>query len=134
MADNMTEAAEWASLNERQQAQAESLSELALEFGKFDQSTGKDGAHYAPAKVNPFKAEGMVCKNCIFFDELTNGCQIVTGSIEPEAICKLWVIPEDSLILPTGQITRDQLASMTAEQIMEAKNNGSLDSLLGKTN
>lgn len=128
----MTESQEWASLNDRQKAQAESLAELALEYGKFDQSTGADGAHYAPAKVNPFKAEGMICQNCIFFDELNNGCQIVTGSIEPEAICKLWVIPEGALTLPAGQVTREQLKTMTPEQIMAAKNAGQLDAILGK--
>ena len=88
---------EWMLLNERQQSQAEDLAETALEYGKFDQSTGADGAHYAPAAANPFKAEGIVCNNCIFYDEAGRGCQIVTGEIEPEAICKLWVIPETSL-------------------------------------
>lgn len=122
---------EWALLNERQQSQAESLAELALEYGKFDQSTGADGAHYA--KANPFKGEGMVCQNCVFFDELTNGCQIVTGSIEPDAICKLWVIPESVLSQPVGQITsRAALEAMTPEEVMTAKKAGRLDSLLGK--
>ena len=85
-------------LNDRQKDQAMDLAELAVEYGKFDQSTGADGAHYAPASANPFKGEGIVCRNCVFFDELANGCQIVSGDIEPEAICKLWVIPETSLV------------------------------------
>lgn len=130
MAD-MSESAEWASLNDRQRSQAESLAELTLEYGKFDQSTGADGAHYAPAKANPFKGEGLVCQNCIFFDELNNGCQIVTGSIEPEAICKLWVIPENALMLPAGQATRAELEAMTPEQVVEAKRQGRLNALLG---
>ena len=127
----MNESAEWTSLNERQQAHAEALSELALEYGKFDQSTGPDGAHYAPASKNPFKPEGLVCQNCIFFDELSNGCQIVTGSIDPGAVCKLWVIPADKLSLPDGQITREQLALMSPAQVMTAKAEGRLKSLLG---
>lgn len=130
--DNLTEATEWASLNDRQKNQAEALSELALEFGKFDQSSLADGAHYAPAKVNPFKAEGMKCQNCIFFDELTNGCQIVTGVIEPEAICKLWVIPESNIVSPNGQLTRAELERMTPAQIEAARKSGRLDYLLGK--
>lgn len=85
-------------LNERQQEQANDLAELTVKFGKFDQSTGADGAHYAPASANPFIGEGLVCKNCVFFDEMSNGCQIVTGDIEPEAVCKLWIIPETSLV------------------------------------
>lgn len=122
---------EWSSLNPRQQAHAEALAELALEYGKFDQSTGADGAHYAPAAKNPFRPEGLVCQNCVFFDELSNGCQIVTGSIEPGAVCKLWVIPENKLALPDGQVTRGQLDAMTPAEIMKAKAEGRLKALLG---
>jgi hypothetical protein len=85
-------------LNYRQKTQANDIAELAVEFGKFDQSSMADGAHYAPADANPFKGEGLMCQNCVFFDETANGCQVVSGMIEPEAICKLWVIPETSLI------------------------------------
>lgn len=85
-------------LNERQQEQANDTAELAVKFGKFDQSTGMDGAHYAPGDKNPFKGEGLMCGNCVFFDEMANGCQVVSGAIEPEAVCKLWVIPETSLV------------------------------------
>ena len=127
----MPEIREWDQLSERQQSQAEDLAELVLEFGKFDQSPGADGAHYAPAKSNPFPE--LVCRSCIFFDELNNGCQIVSGSIEPEAVCKLWIIPESALMLPTDQITsREQLDTMTSEEVMAAKSAGRLDFLLGK--
>lgn len=91
------DAAEWAGLNDRQQKQAKDLAEIATEFGLFDQSTGANGAHYAPAKVNPFKAEGLRCGNCVFFNEANQQCQIVEGNIEADAVCKLWVIPESSL-------------------------------------
>ena len=37
-----------------------------------------------------------MCKNCVFYDEM-NGCQIVSGVIEEEAICKLWIIPEQTI-------------------------------------
>lgn len=92
-------------LNERQKEQAEGYAELAVEFGKFDQSSMADGAHYAPADVNPFKASGLVCKNCVFYDEM-NGCQIVSGVIEEEAICKLWVIPETAILEAEAQAQR----------------------------
>ena len=85
---------EWAMLNERQREQAKGYAELATEYGMFDQTSKANGAHYAPAKANPFKASGLMCKNCVFFNESNNQCQIVAGPIEPEAICKLWVIPE----------------------------------------
>lgn len=85
---------EWDMLNDRQKKQAEQYAKLAVEYGMFDQTTGANGAHYAPAAKNPFKAAGMICKNCVFFDEVSNQCQIVSGILEPEAVCKLWVIPE----------------------------------------
>lgn len=83
-------------LNERQQAQYEYYEDLVEEFGKFSQDSGENGAHYAPASQNPFKEEGLICSNCVFY-EGGGGCEIVSGEIEPEAICKLWIIPEKLL-------------------------------------
>jgi hypothetical protein len=94
---------EYKMLNERQQEQANDLAELSVEYGKFDQSTGADGAHYAPA--SPFKAQGLICSNCVFYDEL-GGCQIVSGVIEPEAVCKLWIIPETTILEAEAQAQR----------------------------
>jgi hypothetical protein len=96
---------EYELLNERQQEQADDLAEIAVEYGKFDQSTGADGAHYAPASANPFKAQGLICSNCVFYDEL-GGCQIVSGVIEPEAVCKLWIIPEVTILEAEAQAQR----------------------------
>jgi predicted ABC-type ATPase len=45
---------------------------------------------------NPFVEEGMVCANCVFY-EGGQGCEIVTGLIDPMALCKFWIIPEDLL-------------------------------------
>ena len=89
---------EYGMLNDRQREQAKAYADIAVEYGMFDQTTGANGAHYAPAKVNPFKSEGMVCKNCVFYSEAANQCQIVEGILEPEAVCKLWVIPESLLV------------------------------------
>jgi hypothetical protein len=97
------QADEWDSLTDRQQELAESYFENVLEYGMFDQSSKANGAHYAPAAVNPFKATGMVCQNCVFFADSANQCMIVMGEIEPEAICKLWVIPEDMIVEPTAK-------------------------------
>ena len=103
--DTAVEMNEWASLNERQQKQAEDLAEMAVEYGMFDQSTGANGAHYAPADKNPFAAEGLKCLNCVFYDELNKQCQIVAGAIEDDAVCKLWIIPENILNPPTPEGT-----------------------------
>ena len=83
-------------LNDRQQAHYEALEDVAEEFGKWNQTAGADGAHYAPASANPFKEQGMICANCVFY-EGGQGCEIVSGIIEPEAICKLWIIEESLL-------------------------------------
>lgn len=80
-------------LNDRQRKQYEYYEELAEEYGLFDQSGGANGAHYASAEANPFKNNGMICANCVFY-EGGGGCEIVSGQIEPNAICKLWIIPE----------------------------------------
>ena len=110
------DAEEYALLNDRQKKQVEDLAEIAAEFGQFDQSTGQNGAHYAPANANPFKAEGLNCGNCVFFNELTNQCQIVSGDIEADAVCKLWVIPE-TLLQSRSELL--ELETRTAEFRLE---------------
>lgn len=83
-----------AGLNERQMELVEAYCESVEEFGLFDQSFGANGAHYA--EENPFVKDGMQCSNCVFF-EGGQACHIVSGTIKPEAICKLWVINETLL-------------------------------------
>lgn len=90
-------AGEWDLLNDRQQEQAENQATVALEYGMYNQSSDADGAHYAPAADNPFKTDGLICNHCVFYNEVNNQCQIVEGMIEPEGVCKLWVIPESYL-------------------------------------
>jgi hypothetical protein len=104
------DAGEWEGLNDRQKTQAEDLTELILEYGMFDQSTMANGAHYAPADSNPFKAEGLMCGNCVFFNEENAQCAIVAGSIEAEAVCKLWIIPEIKLSESRNAKTRTSKA------------------------
>lgn len=125
------EATEWASLNARQQSQAEALTELATQYGMFNQTSGADGAHYAPGAKNPFRAEGLKCGNCIFFNE-AGQCQIVAGVIEAEAVCKLWIIPENALA-PQPITSRADLKNMSSTEIMNAKAQGRLDGMLGKS-
>ena len=101
------QADEWDSLTERQQDLAESLFENVLEYGMFDQTSMSNGAHYAPGAKNPFKATGLMCSNCIFFND-NNGsqCMIVEGIIEPEAVCKMWIIPEEKIIEPSTKMSK----------------------------
>lgn len=101
------EMSEWESLSERQKEMAEDTAEIAMEFGMFKQDSGADGAHYFDGSKNPFKAEGVKCYNCIFFNEETNQCIVVEGQIDPEGLCKLWVIPEDELTETPEQETQE---------------------------
>jgi len=62
--------------------------------GKFDKTAGPDGAHYM--EVNPWSGEGLKCGNCAFYkaDGSIGTCEVVEGIINPQALCKLWIIPE----------------------------------------
>lgn len=64
---------------------------VAEELGQFDQGSGENGAHYMAD--NPFAGQGIKCANCAFYDG-PRGCEAVAGDIDPEAVCKLWIIPE----------------------------------------
>ena len=83
-------------LSERQVAMYDMYEGVVEMYGVFDKGIGANGAHYIEAEGNPFKAEGMACKNCVFY--LANRCEIVDGDIEEDALCKLWIIPESALI------------------------------------
>ena len=76
-------------VNSRQYAMYDFYEKIVEEFGKFDQTALADGAHYA--SENPFVESGMKCSNCVFY-EGGQGCEIVSGKIDPNAICKLWII------------------------------------------
>jgi hypothetical protein len=81
-------------LTPRQQALYESYGDIVDIFGMFDKSDGPDGAHYIAGKDNAFKDKGLRCDACSFWQE-PNGCEIVSGNIEPDAVCKLWIIGEE---------------------------------------
>lgn len=83
-------------LNPRQKMMYDHYEHIVEMFGKFDQTAKSNGAHYAPASKNPFIKEGLVCSNCVFFMG-GQACEIVSGKIESNAVCKLWIIP-DSLL------------------------------------
>jgi len=85
-------------LTDRQEAIYEVVEQIVYSFGKFDQSAGADGAHYADK--SPFGE--MRCSNCVFFRGAKK-CEIVLGNIEPEGVCKFWIIPEK--LLPANEIS-----------------------------
>jgi ClpP class serine protease len=77
-------------LTARQRYLADELEGIAETFGDFDKTSGPDGAHYVEA--SPFVDQGLICQNCVFYKG-PRGCSLVEGDIDPNAICKLWVIP-----------------------------------------
>jgi hypothetical protein len=83
-------------LSGRQQAIYDDLEDTVEEHGKFGRGVDADGSHYVVAAKNPFIGEGIVCSNCAFWVG-PKGCQIVQGEIQPNAICKFWVIDEEKL-------------------------------------
>lgn len=74
----------------RQNLQYQHDEHLVELFGQYDQGIGPDGAHYVAE--SPFAGEGLVCSNCAFYDG-ARACEIVSGDIDPNGICKRWVIP-----------------------------------------
>lgn len=80
-------------LTNRQQMMYENYESVVEMHGMFDQSAKASGAHYAPGQLNPFKNEGLICGNCVFFVG-GGSCEVVSGQIDPNGICKLWIIPQ----------------------------------------
>lgn len=93
-----------ASLSDRQIAQAASNLAIVDDFGQYDQTSGPDGSCYWDGSDNQWQSDGIMCQNCIFFQDPDGdpssgdeGCILVAGSIDGEGLCKLWVIPGEEL-------------------------------------
>jgi len=115
---NEIELDEWNELSPRQQDMVEHTIEVVDEYGQYNQGSGGDGAHYFDGTKNVFKSEGIMCGNCIFFNEDAGNCLVVAGNIDPEGLCKLWVIPEEEFTeTPEQENTED----MTEKRDFNAK-------------
>ena len=82
-------------LNDRQEMQYELIEQVVDMYGKFDKTFGADGAHYAAE--SPYAEHGTICANCSFYRG-PRGCELVEGDIDPNGICKLWIIPGDLIV------------------------------------
>jgi hypothetical protein len=109
MLEGLAEMAE-KKLNPRQYVMYEKYEKIAEKFGLWDQGIGANGAHYVAE--SPFASEGMVCSNCVFY-EGGKRCEIVSGQIEPNAICKLWIISESLLTVEP----EEEASSVEARQV-----------------
>jgi HK97 family phage prohead protease len=95
------------SLTDRQEEMIAEYISIANDYGPFDQTSGPNGAHYATGENNPFKNDGLVCGHCKFYQpgSQTEGrCAIVAGPIDPQGICKLWVIEADEVGVPLTEV------------------------------
>lgn len=81
-------------MSARQAALYDAVESIAEDLGQFDQSSGANGAHYMTD--NPFAAAGINCANCALYRGARR-CEVVAGDISPNAVCKLWIIPEPLL-------------------------------------
>lgn len=93
-------------LTPRQSMMYEKYEWIAETLGPWNGSVGPDGAHYIPANDNVFADKGIKCANCVFF-EGGGGCEILDMAVEPEAACKLWIIPEDQVKESLKALSKD---------------------------
>jgi len=95
-------------LSSRQLTLVYDLISVVEAFGQFGRGIDSEGSHYTPAEANPFKSTGLICRNCAFFSEDSGACAIVSGNIEPEAICKFWVIENEDLGIESEDSENEQ--------------------------
>jgi len=86
-------------LNERQKDLYLKIITNLQTYGYFDRGVGGNGIHYVEASQNPFKEQGIDCENCVFYylEGDAPRCELIQGPIEPEAICKFWIISEEDI-------------------------------------
>jgi len=96
-------------LSERDLATAEAYEGIAEEMGPWMPAA----AHYV--SENPFAKNGIACRNCVFF-ETEGACYIVSGEIAQDAVCKLWIIPEDRM---SEQKTDEKPQEQPAEETQQ---------------
>lgn len=94
-------------LTPRQHMMYEKYEWIAETLGPWDGGVGPDGAHYIPASDNVFADAGMKCANCVFF-EGGGGCEILNQVVEPEAVCKLWIIPAEQVQESMKSLSKDR--------------------------
>ena len=77
-------------LTDREKALYKATEEIVDEYGLYPQAE----AHYMTE--NPFVNQGMKCSNCIYY-KAGGACEVVQGNIDPNALCKLWIISKNLL-------------------------------------
>jgi hypothetical protein len=75
---------------------ANALLEIVAKHGKFNEDQIGVWAGYTPAAENEVAKIGVVCMNCVFYQETEQGdvCQIISLPIEDLGKCRFAVIPD----------------------------------------
>jgi hypothetical protein len=72
---------------------------IAEQYGPFDIGTSSIWVGYETAANNEDAEIGVKCSNCTMFIPESNGCAILSYSVEPNGKCRLAAIP-DGLVMP----------------------------------
>ena len=91
MATRNGEGADW--MTARQRALADKLDDIAETFGPWDAGIGANGAHYMGPADNPWADDGLACARCAFYRG-GGGCEIVGQQVDPEGLCRFWIVPD----------------------------------------
>ena len=96
----------------RQRLLYDKLEYVVETFGAFNKGAGADGLHYIEPSDNVFKDEGLMCSQCAFFQgggicEL----QAPTDLVEPDAVCKFWIVPDASAAITAESEDDDMVES-----------------------
>jgi hypothetical protein len=80
---------------------ANAILSVVQKYGKFNEDETGVWAGYTPAAENEVASIGVVCMNCVFYQETEEGdvCQIISLPIEDLGKCRFAVIP-DGLVNP----------------------------------
>lgn len=98
------EAVEQRRLSPQNQSLYDAQEQIVREKGRWSQAD----SHYQ--ERNPFASRGILCRNCVYYEE-GGSCEIVKGSIRPDAICKLWIIPDERLSIPEQRVEEESRAA-----------------------
>ena len=82
-------------LSHKQWKQYKSLLEITDEYGKYAKDYYSNGAHYVGGSRNQYLKKGIKCFNCSFY--YSNKCQIVSGHISENGVCKHRIISNKKL-------------------------------------
>ena len=118
-------------LSPRQEAVVVALTNIVATSGQFSTGISESGAQYC--MESPYDDAGIMCANCVFY--MGGACQLVQGAIDPEGMCKYWVIPEKTLVLAALEPMPEESAMEVYESSAEdmAQDQAGMEDMAMKT-